>query len=1140
MENLIKGLKRTIRIVFLMAAVMGMAASAAAAAQDADSKVVRVGWYESTFCYRDQFGRRRGIDYEYQHKISAYTGWTFEYVEDSWANLLQKLMRGEIDLLSDVSYTDERSASMLFPELPMGAETYYLYIDSRNKEISLEQLTSFNGKRIGVNQGSVQEGFLRGWAQRNNLSIEVVPLSAEEAGSMEMLAKGEIDGYVTTNTFGAKGKVVPICRIGSSEFYYAVNKNRPDLLKDLNMALAAIQDDDPFFNQRLYEENLSLTKTNGFLTSVQEEWIEKHGAIRIGYRDNYLPFCAKDPKTGELTGALKDYIARAANNLKSAEIHFETVAYPTTEAALEAMKNGEVDCVFPVNLDSYAADKLGILLTNPAMKTEMQVILRASDHHRHIFRNGDITFAINQGNKNIETFIKDYYPDSKLLRFNDPDARFRALASGEADCVLVSNYRIHEIEPIIAQYKFFFVPTGESMPLSFAVNKADRELFFILNKTVALTKSGDMDAALASYAYTSQKMTSAQFLKEHWLGVIAGLSAVFLVIIILLLQKLKAERKANEQQRLLEEAAKVAELKQSLTSLLDNIPGLNFSKDAKTGVYLACNQAFADYAHKPNPEGVIGLTDEEIFDAETAAHFIRDDRIALSMVEPHIFFEDVLDAAGNAKQFQTTKLKYIDASGRLCLLGICQDLTDNVRIRRENAATKEAYERVKSTSVIFTHIAKTLARGYIDFYYVNLDTGVFIEYRTDGETGELTETRRGEDFFAACKADIGRLIHPDDRDGVLKALSRNNLMDALDRDGVFMMPYRLLSENGPVYVNLRVSRMDDDDRFIIIGVTDIDEQVKRRQAEEKMKEERIAYSRIYALTGDYICIYVIDPETERYREFSAVSELDSFAIPKEGVDFFGTSRKNAEGIIYPDDLERFLSLFTKEGILAEIERSGIFAISYRMMFNGKYCYVRLKAAVVEDAEGRQLIVGVNNIDAQVRQEEEYSKQLAQAQREVNLDPLTGVKNRHAYLEAEEQLDRQIAEHRASDFAIVILDVNDLKEINDTLGHHAGDQHIRDACKIICDIFKHSPVFRLGGDEFAVIVQDADYQCIEELIGKMSDHNRKAGHDGGIVIACGMSKFANDACVAPVFERADQNMYVNKSNLKAAKNNMMDL
>ena len=119
---------------------------------------------------------------------------------------------------------------------------------------------------------------------------------------------------------------------------------------------------------------------------------------------------------------------------------------------------------------------------------------------------------------------------------------------------------------------------------------------------------------------------------------------------------------------------------------------------------------------------------------------------------------------------------------------------------------------------------------------------------------------------------------------------------------------------------------------------------------------------------------------------------------------------------------------------------------------------------------------------------------------------------------------------------MILDVNDLKQVNDTLGHHAGDEHIRSACKIICDIFKRSPVFRLGGDEFAVIAQGADYQCIEELVGKMSDYNREATRTGGIVIACGMSKHDNDNFVAPVFERADQNMYVNKSNLKAAKEN----
>lgn len=136
-------------------------------------------------------------------------------------------------------------------------------------------------------------------------------------------------------------------------------------------------------------------------------------------------------------------------------------------------------------------------------------------------------------------------------------------------------------------------------------------------------------------------------------------------------------------------AERTAELKESFSALLDNMPVLSFSKDARTGVYLACNQAFAEYAHKENPEGVVGLTDAEIFDLATASHFVEDDRIAVSMDEPYIFFENVPDAAGNPRRFQTTKLKFTDQSGRLCTLGMCQDVTDMMRLHRENAAARE-------------------------------------------------------------------------------------------------------------------------------------------------------------------------------------------------------------------------------------------------------------------------------------------------------------------------------------------------------------------------------------------------------------------------------------------------------------------
>ena len=1122
-------------ICFLLLLAAVLPAGTYAQETETDGKVVRVGWFESTFCYTDPYGRKRGIDYEYQHRIAAYTGWTFEYVEDSWPNLLGMLESGEIDLLSDVSFTEERAKLISYPDLPMGTESYYIYIDSDNREISSEDLKSFNGRRIGVNKGSVQEGFLRDWAKRNDLSLEVVPLTTEEAESMEMIAEGEIDGYASTNTFGAKDKVIPVSRIGASDYYYGVNRRRPDLLAELNMALSAIQDEDPYYNQKLSEEQLHTTKTNAFLTPGQKAWLEEHGAIRVGYQDQYLPFCQQDKATGELTGALSDYLLHAADRLKSEDILFESVPYPTAEAALAAMKAGDVDCVFPLCLSAYDSDELGIRLTDPAMKTGMDAVMRTSEKQT-LSQDSVISVAVSAGSLSIETFIKDHYPACRRVYCTDIRECLEAVASGEADCVFASSYRASDAEDYLERRRLYSVPTGESMPLSFAVREADRELYFILNKTAVMANSQDMDSALANYTYSNRKVSFARALKDNWIIVIAVIIGVFLIIILLLLGKQKAERRAAGQQRLLEEAARTAEMKQTIASALDHMPGMNFTKDAETGAYIVCNQAFAKYAHKASPDDVAGLTDADIFDAKTAAHFMEDDRMALSMEEPYVFIEDVRDAVGNQRQFQITKLKYTDASGRLCLLGIYQDMTDTVRVEREIATTKEAYEKVRSTGIIYTHIAQALARGYNNLYYINLDSEEFTEYRSDNENGSLSEVRRGYHFFEECRTEAEQLVHPDDRDAFVKAMDRRTLVAALDRNRAFVMTYRLMLKQGPTYVTMKISRMEDDERCIVMGITNVDEQMKERRAVERIKEEKTAYARITALTGTFICVYIVDPVTNRFRVFSVAEGYEFVAQEKEGSDFFLSARERVEQTIHPDDRNRFLTVATRENILAEIERFGIFTLSYRIMMKEKPLYVQFKAAMVEENEERHLIVGINDIDAQVRQEEEYVRHLAQARMNANIDALTGVKNRHAYLMAEERLNLLAEEDKAPEFAIVILDVNDLKEVNDTSGHSAGDQYIRDACKIICDIFKHSPVFRIGGDEFAVIVQGSDYQCVEALLRKVNEQNAESVRTGGIVIACGMAKYGNDDSVASVFERADREMYQNKSFLKSRKKN----
>ena len=150
------------------------------------------------------------------------------------------------------------------------------------------------------------------------------------------------------------------------------------------------------------------------------------------------------------------------------------------------------------------------------------------------------------------------------------------------------------------------------------------------------------------------------------------------------------------------------------------------------------------------------------------------------------------------------------------------------------------------------------------------------------------------------------------------------------------------------------------------------------------------------------------------------------------------------------------------------------------------------------------------------------------------DALTGVKSRHAFQEKERELDEQIEERRIDEFGIVICDLNGLKMINDEFGHKAGDERIREASQVICELFSHSPVYRNGGDEFVVLLTGRDYEDREDLTQRLHDLSVANIASGGVVISGGLAAFdpKTDARMHPVFERADAAMYREKQALKA--------
>ena len=508
-------------------------------------KTVRVGWYESPFNTTDKSGRRSGYAYEYQIKVASYTGWKYTYVNGSWPELMQMLIDGEIDLLSDVSYTEERTQYMLFSQLAMGTEEYCIFITPDNEDINSEDLSTLNGKRIGVNKGTVQVGMFTRWAAQHGVQADMIELTSSEGESLDMLDSGILDAYITLNAYGDPERVIPVCKVGSSDFYFAVNKDRPDLLIELDSAMSRMQDEDPYYNKRMFEKHVQRYGTNAFLTNAEASWLSEHGTVRVGYQDNYLAFCAADYNTGELTGALKDYLAAAEDCLSNAHIDFEATSFPTAAAALEALKKGEVDCVFPANLSPYDGETMHIIMTPVLMRTDIYAIVRESD--MKIFSKRDhIIVAVNEGNPNYDVFLQDNYPNWRKVYYKTTADCLKAVSEGVADCVLISTYRYNNISRLCDKYHLEPFSTGVGIDYCFAVSEDETELYSILAKVAGLVPTSTVNTALSYYISQDSKLTFSDFISDNIVPVLIVIAAVLLLILFLLFRSIRTEKRSKQ------------------------------------------------------------------------------------------------------------------------------------------------------------------------------------------------------------------------------------------------------------------------------------------------------------------------------------------------------------------------------------------------------------------------------------------------------------------------------------------------------------------------------------------------------------------------------------------------------------------
>jgi diguanylate cyclase (GGDEF)-like protein len=268
-----------------------------------------------------------------------------------------------------------------------------------------------------------------------------------------------------------------------------------------------------------------------------------------------------------------------------------------------------------------------------------------------------------------------------------------------------------------------------------------------------------------------------------------------------------------------------------------------------------------------------------------------------------------------------------------------------------------------------------------------------------------------------------------------------------------------------------------------------------------------------ALSANYTYLYYVNMETEEFVEYRPDPQREDLSLERHGGDFFAQSRKDALQALYKDDQKAFIEAFTKENMEQILDTQGTYTLTYRLLINDVPTYVNMKAVRMR-GDRKHIIIGVSNVDAQMRQQEALTRMKA------DLDKLTGVRNRTAYESMSETLTRQIEDGQPVKYAIVMCRVNDLAQVNEEKGREAGDQMIREACAVICETFKHSPVFRVTGDQFAAIAQGHDYEHIDELMTEMEERERESRENDGVIITCGMARYDGAESVAAVFQRAE--------------------
>jgi signal transduction histidine kinase/CheY-like chemotaxis protein/ABC-type amino acid transport substrate-binding protein len=536
--------------VLILALIIPMTAFA----EESESNTVRVGWYISESFQEGGEGEpKSGFSYDYLRKLADYSSWEYEYVYGEWPELYDKLCKGEIDLMGAVSVTAERQKLMLFPDTAMGMDMYYLYKRADNADIDANDLSTFNGRRIGLLKNNRMSDMTISWIAENGIDAQLVYYDGFETMDSD-LAQGKIDlAPSTAERSGEAEGFVQAALLGKEPYYMAVSRFRPDLLSELNETLNLISNVEPYIMQTLQYKNFSAVYAKKTVTDAEKAWLAEHPVIRVGYMENYLPYSATDAD-GNATGIVTDVIDAAFEALElDAVPKVEYTAYSGYQEIVDALVAGEIDYGFPVDSDQWRLEEDGVSASAEVISD------RGALFYKTVCEKEDIRkLAVNERNVLQKDYTERNFPDAELVYYPTITDCLNAVLREEVDGTVMDTLRVQFVTGQSAYERLSYVQLAEGTGKCFGVRHGNKEALLLINRGLKLL--GTSYGYDCTYKYVDQLSTydTRDFIRDHLFGVITVSVCLFLFIVGALISYIRKQRKEIELKEALKNEAEKA------------------------------------------------------------------------------------------------------------------------------------------------------------------------------------------------------------------------------------------------------------------------------------------------------------------------------------------------------------------------------------------------------------------------------------------------------------------------------------------------------------------------------------------------------------------------------------------------------